>query len=109
MRSRLLSVAAVVFAMLPFAFALVRMVQAAGDVRALWMAIVGVIGAFGVLVIAKPRPATVLILTFVAVTLLAGVTVTAFGARGVGGWMVAAGFAMFDAIAAALYTTMRQD
>ncbi|MEQ1909740.1 MAG: hypothetical protein ABMA15_13010 [Vicinamibacterales bacterium] len=104
---RLLSV---VFAALPFAFALIRAFQTGDDLRYLWVAIAGVCGAVAAVWVAGPddtgpKAARVLLaVVFAVATLLGVLTAVLLGTKlGPAVILVGAAFGCCFAVGAALY------
>jgi hypothetical protein len=92
-RTFLYSFFAVVFAVIPFAFGLVRAVTTGADFRYLWMAIASFIAAAGIDAIGarnvSPNGGLVRpMLTLFVATLLAGATGLLLGARGAAGILI---------------------
>jgi hypothetical protein len=93
-RAGLYSFLVVVFAVIPFAFGLVRAVTTGSDFRYLWMAIASFVGAAAISAIGNARgPAPNVLsvwsgLAFVVAALLAAVTGVLLGARGVAGILI---------------------
>ena len=104
----------ILFAAIPFGFAIVRALQTGSDFRYVWVALGSFVGAAAVMAIGKARqrtPAVVLALAVVALivaALLAGtVAFLLGGSSGVAVGMVAVGFGGCHAAGLALYLLSR--
>jgi hypothetical protein len=109
-----LHLVSILFAAIPFAFALVRAVRTGYGLRYLWMAVASLLGATAVLAVGKARsrkPNVVLALAagaLVIATLLAGWAPLLLEARAAPGiWVVAFGFGLCCAVSRALDTFSR--
>ena len=99
-----------VFAAVPFAFALIRAFQTGDDLRYLWVAIAGLCGAVATVWVAgpdgtSPKAAVVLsAVVFAVATLLGVLTAVLLGTRlGPAVVIVGAGFGFCFAVGAAMY------
>ena len=113
-RSRLLDAMAIAFGLLPFAFGLIRAVTTGQDVRYLWVAAAGFLGAALVTVPARSREGSIrphigaAALAFVAATVLAVCTAIAIGTRlGPGLLVVGVSFGLCFAAASLLHLQAR--
>ncbi len=113
-RERLLYLLAILFAVVPFAFGLLRALSTGTDFRYLWVAISSFIGAAAVMKVGSARTTTSrLSLTLVAVvlviaTLVAAATAFLVGAKSVPAVLVVAlAFGLCWAASCALYTLSR--
>ena len=99
-------VLSVLFAVAPFAFASIRLLETRSDLRLLWMAIASLLGTSAVLTIAKKsaqKPAVLFAVTFVIATLCAGATAFMLGATVAPGvWILASVFGLCWAAYSAL-------
>jgi O-antigen/teichoic acid export membrane protein len=107
-------VVSILFAAIPFAFAIVRALQTRADLRYVWVALASFVGAAAVMTIGRARqrtPAHVLALSVVALlaaTLLAGTVAFVVGARSaLAMGLVAVGFGGCHATSLALHTLSR--
>jgi heme A synthase len=86
-RERLLYFLSILFAVIPFAFGLIRAASTGYDVRYLWMALASLLGAvIAVRAARNPKPTGVLApsaLVLVIATLLAGIAAFLLGAKSV--------------------------
>jgi drug/metabolite transporter (DMT)-like permease len=105
-----LRVLSMVFAAVPFAFALIRTFQTGDDLRYLWVAIAGLCGAVAAVWVAgpdgtSPKEALVLLaVVFVVATLLGVLTALLLGTKlGPAVVLVGAAFGFCFAVGAALY------
>jgi hypothetical protein len=109
---RSLRIISIVFAAVPFAFALMRAVSTRTDFRYLWLALASFLGATAVVMIARRRAGSIEGIALWAVamlvaTLLAGCAAILQGAKsGPGVWIVALGFGFCSAVGA---TSLRHD
>lgn len=99
---------AVLAAGVPFAFAIIRLIQTRSDFRPLAMAIAALAGAAAVLAVSARRgraPSVRFVLTFALSTVLAAATGFALGARAAPAVLLVAGaFGLFDG----LYVSWRE-
>jgi len=113
-RSRLLDAMAITFGLLPFAFGLIRAVTTGQDVRYLWVAAAGFLGAALVTVAARSRDGSTrphvvaAALALVAATVLAVCAAIVLGTRlGPGLLVVGASFGLCFAAASLLHLQAR--
>ena len=110
-RQRVLYLAAILFALVPFAFGLTRALTTGTDVRYLWVALASFIGAAEVVAFGMRRAKTSLSLAgvvLVVATLLASVTAYLLGARSAPAVLVVAlAFGLCWAASCALYILSR--
>jgi hypothetical protein len=113
-RQRLIHLLSILFAAAPFAFALVRAFSTGTDLRFLWVALAGFLGATVVMVVGKApsrAPNVTLALSAVALViaaLLGGSTAFLLGAKSSPAvWTVAFGFALCWAASYALHALSR--
>lgn len=114
LRERLIFVASICVAAIPFAFGLLRLLSTGTDHRYLWLALASFLGATTVMVIGKPggRPTTTILAlagaAAIIATLLAMSAALLLGTRaGAGAWIVALGFGVCSAAGAALAALSR--
>lgn len=113
-RHRVLRAGAIVFALAPFAFGLIRYFSARHDPRMLWMVAASLVVAVAMRAVAQRRGASsvpaVALATFVVTTLVAGAVAQLLGARALfGSFAVAAVFGICWAASYALDATSRRD
>ena len=113
-RSRLLDAMAMTFGLLPFAFGLIRALTTGQDVRYLWVAAAGFVGAALVTVQARSRNGSTgphiaaAAVAFVAATVLAVFAAMILGTRlGPGLLVVGAAFGLCFAVASLLHLQAR--
>ena len=108
-RQKVLSIASILLAAVPFAFALIRLFQTGDDFRYLWMAIVTFLGAATVMTLGAARTRAVGVLTALSVAAL--IVATSLGVAtavllgttfGPGAVIVALGFGFCSAASQAL-------
>src|SRR5262247_1815447 len=108
MKRRLLRVMSIAAAAVPFAFASIRAAQTGQDFRYFWVALAGLLGAVGTVVVVRAReswstPAALAAAAFVVSTLLAAAAAVLIGTKpGLGLLVVAASFALCFAAGAFL-------
>ena len=101
-RDRAPRLLALLAAVVPFAFATIRLRQTGSDARALWMAVAACVGACAVIAMStrsKTKPFALVLLTFLVSSALAAATGFLLGARaGPAVWAVGCGFGVFNAL-----------
>src|SRR5262245_9649740 len=108
MKRRLLRVASIAAAAVPFAFASIRAAQTGQDFRYLWVAFAGLLGAVGAVGVARARewrsaPGALATAAFVVSTLFSVAAAVLIGTKpGLGLLVVAASFALCFAAGAFL-------
>jgi hypothetical protein len=114
-RHVILSIASILLAAVPFAFALIRLFQTGDDFRYLWMAIVSFLGAAGVMTLGAARTRGLGALTalsgaaLIVATLLGVTTAVLLGTTfGPGAAIVALGFGLCSAVGQALNAVSRR-